>query len=238
MNKRHCPFQPERPSGAVSGETALVGCLRRRVLRLWIRRLEEMPAVSAMALPSTLEHMMPRTLDDFAAGLSARTGKRANRAAPPPWPPDCHCGQNPLVAYYMSGSWALEQALFESPCPRVSVARRRAILNRWRAMAGEEAAAFCAVCRVGRAGGAATCPGAARGPALGGLSFEPRIDLDHDFGRDGFPRAPDGPGMRATGACRSPGHSRENESHSNEPTEQRNHGWRTCACRPDPGPRF
>ena len=238
MNKRPCPLSAGRTGAAIPAEAALVACLRRRVLRLWIRRLEEMPAVNAMALPATLEHMMPRTLDEFASDLATNRGKGAGRASPPPWPPDCLCGQNPLLAYYMSGSWALEQALFESPCPRVSGARRRGILQRWRAMAAEETTAFCAACRIGRGAGGADCPGAKLSRGLGGLSFEPRIDLDHESGPDGFPCFPRGLGIRATGACRSPGSLTEEDSASNEHTQQRNHGRRPCACRPDPGARF
>ncbi len=111
--------------------------LRPELINVWKLELRSAPVVSALALPSSLEYLMTRTLDDLAIYLGLDTSTSTID-----WPPPCGCGRNPFRAYYLTGETALRTVLTgQAPA---AVARVHAA---WRNIASVELGAFCGLCQ-------------------------------------------------------------------------------------------
>lgn len=226
MNERGDTGQPRRTTRAASdtGEAVVISSrLRLRFLQLWRRRLGELPTVNAMALPAAMAYLMPETIAEFSARLASANAGPVNCGEPPDWPPGCLCGQNPFWAYYVSGAWALEQAVFDVGGTTVWWSRRRWILCEWRAMAEEEVSGFCALCRLALAQGGKSCPNA--GFRLDGRAVfsAHRIDLDQGFDAGDFSAATNGRGIREP-ETRRPSALRQHQTiNANEHTQLGNH---------------
>lgn len=146
-------------------------------MKIWIRQLEELPPVNAMALPPVLAYLMPYTLARFSAALKTANSFEASGDSSD-WPPGCLCGQNPFHAYYVTGAWALEQVLLDLGGPPAWWRLRRGILERWRDMAVEEVSGFCALCRYEMRNEGKACPHSRRDAKDTTVFFSELIDLD------------------------------------------------------------
>jgi hypothetical protein len=226
MNERGDTGQPRHTGRAVSGAgdtVAVSSRLRLRFLQLWRRRLRELPTVNAMALPAAMAYLMPETIAEFSARLASANAGPVNCAEPPDWPPGCLCGQNPFWAYYVSGAWALEQAVFDVGGTTVWWSRRRWILCEWRAMAEEEVSGFCALCRLALAQGGKACPNGGHRPDGRACFSARRVDLDQGFGAGDFSAATNGRGIREP-ETRRPSALRQHQTiNANEHTQLGNH---------------
>lgn len=226
MNERGDAGQPRHTGRAVSGagDTVVVSSrLRLRFLQLWRRRLRELPTVNAMALPAALAYLMPETIAEFSTRLASANAGPVNCGEPPDWPPGCLCGQNPFWAYYVSGAWALEQAVFDVAGTTAWWSRRRWILCEWRAMAEEEVSGFCALCRLALAQGGKSCPNAERRTDGHTFFSAHRVDLDQGFGAGDFSTATNRGGIREPDT-RRPSALRLNQTiNANAHTQLENH---------------
>jgi hypothetical protein len=226
MNERGDAGLPRRGARAASGagEAVVVSSrLRLRFLQLWRRRLGELPTVNAMALPAAMAYLMPETIAKFSARLVSANAGLVNCGEPPDWPPGCLCGQNPFWAYYVSGAWALEQAVFDVGGTTAWWSRRRWILCEWRAMAEEEVSGFCALCRLALAQGGKACPNGVRRPDGRACFSARRVDLDQGFGAGDFSAATNGDGMKEPDTRRPSALRLKQTINANEHTQLGNH---------------
>lgn len=151
----------------------LLFCLRelRPALReRWVTLLRSAPAVSPLAHPDALIHMMDWTLDVFFQNLNTRLERNlaAVFAAAPNVSKDagvcagggapCACGKNPFVVYFA----AAECALLETALPLFGTSERIPQLGEIRSamqiIANKEIRKFCTICRLDRQRHAQTEP--------------------------------------------------------------------------------
>ncbi len=149
-------------------QSTLVQALRAqrpRILRRWTVLLRAEGATTPLAHPDTLVHLIDWTFDEVLRGLATgsrqRPAARKFRAHPRP---DCACGRNPLLHFFIAGEQALLEALVlaQSADPRLQpVERDRALTElhlRIRALARAEVSTLCSLCqhRPGRSAGHTT----------------------------------------------------------------------------------
>jgi hypothetical protein len=138
-------------------ETLLQGLKahRRKIHSRWEVLLRTERVNTPLAYPDSLVHLIDWTLDQvFDALQTAATRKRSDRvhihAAARP---DCPCGRNPLLAFFLAGEQALLEALVLEQASRLSIDptdRDTALAELYRAVrsiARREIESFCSVCQ-------------------------------------------------------------------------------------------
>lgn len=128
---------------------------RRKIHGRWETLLRTERVNTPLAYPDSLVHLIEWTLDEVMAALRAmpprRRGDRhhAHGAARP----ECPCGRNPLLAFFLAGEQALLEALVLEQAARISidpVERDAALAELYQAIrtiARREVGAFCSVCQ-------------------------------------------------------------------------------------------
>lgn len=119
----------------------------------WDTLLRTERVTSPLAYPDALVHLIDWALDQLFTALrdpairrKAEHGRSAAR-------PECPCGRNPLLAFFLAGEQALLEALVLEQASHLPIdpAERDTALNELyyvvRAMARREVDAFCSVCR-------------------------------------------------------------------------------------------
>lgn len=131
-------------------------CAQRSAIHArWDVLLRTERVTSPLAYPDALVHLIEWALDQIFAGLrDPATRKKAEhaggRAAARP---DCPCGRNPLLAFFLAGEQALLEALVLEQAAHLPInpAERDTALNQLyyviRAIARREVDAFCSVCQ-------------------------------------------------------------------------------------------
>lgn len=135
---------------------------RPQLRQRWEERLRALPPSSALASPDALVHLMDSTLDRLGTEIGVEAPRRP--AGPPP---ECRCGLNPLVAYFITAEEALMETLFhdDTVWPVLSARdRERALTTLLRALrriAHADLETFCSLCqrRFGLRSSAAPCAG-------------------------------------------------------------------------------
>jgi len=121
---------------------------RPQLRRRWEERLRALPPSSALASPDALVHLMDSTLNRLGAELGAEAQR-----GPPGATPECRCGLNPLVAYFITAEEALMETLFldDTVWPALTTRdRERALatlLNALRRIAHADLETFCSLCQ-------------------------------------------------------------------------------------------
>jgi len=97
----------------------LVKRLRARrpaIRRAWEALLRAEPVATPLGHPDVLAHLINRTLNVVLGSLG--TGARRHRYAQPSSYSAiraiCVCGRNPLLAYFLAGERALQEAVFQA----------------------------------------------------------------------------------------------------------------------------
>jgi hypothetical protein len=123
--------------------------VRPRIRTRWEARLRVAPAVPrsvrSLVTPEMLVFMLDDTLarlETRLAGLSADGPPRRPHATFRLTHAGCECGLHLMLTYYETGAEALKECL-----PAATGAARLVILHEFNAMAHEEMAALCGVCR-------------------------------------------------------------------------------------------
>lgn len=130
-------------------------CAQRSAIHArWDVLLRTERVTSPLAYPDALVHLIEWALDQIFAGLRDPATRRkadhaGGRAAPRP---ECPCGRNPLLAFFLAGEQALLEALVLEQAAHLPVdpnERDRALNQLYyviRAIARREVDAFCSVC--------------------------------------------------------------------------------------------
>jgi hypothetical protein len=131
-------------------------CAQRSAIHArWDTLLRTERVTSPLAYPDALVHLIEWALDQIFASLrDPATRKKADhaggRAAARP---ECPCGRNPLLAFFLAGEQALLEALVLEQASHLPIdpRERDTALNQLyyviRAMARREVDAFCSVCQ-------------------------------------------------------------------------------------------
>jgi hypothetical protein len=127
----------------------LVSALRARrpdVHARWEALLRIERAISPLADPDNLVHLINWTLDEIFRALPAPPTVRAKPAI-------CPCGRNPYLAYFQAGEQAMQEALVlcQVALPPATAEDRDGALQDMKRVLGllahREIHAFCAVCQ-------------------------------------------------------------------------------------------
>lgn len=131
-------------------------CAQRQAIHArWDALLRTERVTSPLAYPDALVHLIEWALDQIFSSLRDPSIRRkaehaGGRAAARP---DCPCGRNPLLAFFLAGEQALLEALVLEQAAHLPVdpRERDTALNELyyvlRAMARREVEAFCSVCQ-------------------------------------------------------------------------------------------
>ncbi len=124
-----------------------------RILARWREQLRALPPSSALAAPELLTPLMAPAL----ARLRHEAAASAQPALPAPGAsPECRCGLNPLLAFYLTGEFAVFEVLWSQPdalAPLAPDAREELCARlraAWRRIAREGVETFCSLCQNGR----------------------------------------------------------------------------------------
>lgn len=134
----------------------LIEANRASIRRHWKALLQRNGAVTPMAHPDSLVHMIDLTLNEVLVAL--RSQKISRHAEPPPnyksLLKGCGCGRNPLLGYFMAGEQALIKTFVQTGVdaagPHPAAAEIYVVLHR---LARRELESFCSLCQYG-----AACP--------------------------------------------------------------------------------
>jgi hypothetical protein len=131
-------------------------CAQRSAIHArWDVLLRTERVTSPLAYPDALVHLIEWALDQIFAGLRDPATRRkadhaGGRAAARP---ECPCGRNPLLAFFLAGEQALLEALVLEQAAHLPIDpnERDTALNQLyyviRAIARREVDAFCSVCQ-------------------------------------------------------------------------------------------
>jgi len=131
-------------------------CAQRAAIHArWDTLLRTERVTSPLAYPDALVHLIDWALDQLFTSLRDPAVRRkaehaGGRSAARP---ECPCGRNPLLAFFLAGEQALLEALVIEQASHLPIdpAERDTALNELyyvvRAMARREVDAFCSVCR-------------------------------------------------------------------------------------------
>jgi hypothetical protein len=139
-------------------EESLVQSLRARRVEIrnrWNDLLHVERALSPLAHPDTLVYLLDETLEKILAGLNSPGGElnRATLGPAPAWP-NCDCGRNPYLRFYVAGEHALLEALVLIQAEihvRDANARDLAVLELYevvRRFARSDVELFCSLCQL------------------------------------------------------------------------------------------
>ncbi len=127
---------------------------RTQICARWTALLHIERANTALAHPDTLIHLLDWTFESIIQALELTLNRKtlavaqANSARP-----DCPCGRNPYLYFFIAGEQAWLEALVftQVAMPKLeAVARDQAVaelLNVVRTLARTEVEAFCSVCQ-------------------------------------------------------------------------------------------
>lgn len=124
---------------------------RLPLLKRWEESLRALPPSSGLAHPDSLVHLMASTLERVIAVLGASRAPLQRSSTP-----DCACGMNPLIAFFVTAEAAMIDTLFtaEPTWAGLSHADREGSLNVLRAALAEVACddieVFCSLCQYRR----------------------------------------------------------------------------------------
>jgi hypothetical protein len=138
-------------------QSALVSALRAQrpqICERWRALLHAEPVSSPLANPDALVHLIDWSLEEIFRALTTLTPRRRpGRGGVLDYKPDCPCGRNPLLAYFIAGEQAMQEALVLGqsaaasldPIERdASLAELKLVLHHF---ARREIEAFCGVCQ-------------------------------------------------------------------------------------------
>lgn len=128
---------------------------RQRIHARWDTLLRTERVTSPLAYPDALVHLIDWALDQiFAALHDPATARRAEHASGRTTArPECPCGRNPLLAFFLAGEQALLEALVleQASHQPVDPTDRDTSLGELyfviRSIARREVDAFCSVCQ-------------------------------------------------------------------------------------------
>jgi hypothetical protein len=143
-------------SGAM--QESLVCSLRaqRPLIRdRWEALLHAEPIATPLGNPSALVHLLDWTLDEIFRGLSTLGSRRrvGRKPACADYRPECACGRNPLLTYFLAGEQAVREALVlaQAAASTLDPIERDASLEEldlvFHHIARREIEAFCGVCQ-------------------------------------------------------------------------------------------
>lgn len=117
----------------------------------WAVLLRIEPANSPLALPDTLVHLIPDSLQKVLTAVAKRSsGKLSLKAAHAIHVPICGCNRNPYLAHFRAGEQALLEVAvtIQSELPRHESAEQdlAELIAATRRLAAEEIDAFCGIC--------------------------------------------------------------------------------------------
>ncbi|ACB74983.1 hypothetical protein [Opitutus terrae] len=127
-------------------------CARQPQIREhWAVLLRIEPANSPLALPDTLVHLIPDSVQKILAAVGKRSpGKLTLQTAHAIQVPVCGCNRNPYLAYFKAGEQALLEAAVtlqaEQPLHRSTEQDLAELVAATRRFAAEEIEAFCGIC--------------------------------------------------------------------------------------------
>lgn len=131
-------------------------CAQRQAIHArWDALLRTERVTSPLAYPDALVHLIEWALDQIFTslrdpGIRRKAEHAGGRAAARP---ECPCGRNPLLAFFLAGEQALLEALVLEQAAHLPIdpRERDTALNELyyvlRAMARREVDAFCSVCQ-------------------------------------------------------------------------------------------
>lgn len=132
-------------------------CAQRSAIHArWDALLRTERVTSPLASPDALVHLIDWALDQIFAGLRDPAMRRRPghgsgwRVAPRP---ECECGRNPLLAFFLAGEQALLEALVQEQAAHRPVdplerdTGLTELYNVMRTTARREVEAFCSVCQ-------------------------------------------------------------------------------------------
>lgn len=131
-------------------------CAQRSAIHArWDVLLRTERVTSPLAYPDALVHLIEWALDQIFAGLrDPATRRKADHAGGRASArPECPCGRNPLLAFFLAGEQALLEALVLEQAAHLPIDpnERDTALNQLyyviRAIARREVDAFCSVCQ-------------------------------------------------------------------------------------------
>lgn len=127
---------------------------RPQICARWSALLHIERANSALAHPDTLVHLMDWCFSGVLESLSAQNqGKPTHPTRASTQRPECPCGRNPYLYFFVAGEQAFLEALVltQAELPRLDpVARDRAVADLFssiRTLARSEVESFCSVCQ-------------------------------------------------------------------------------------------
>jgi hypothetical protein len=124
---------------------------RAAIRRRWEVLLRAAKASDPLANPDALVHLMDWTIDQVLHALRQEPARRLKRV--PGYSAAqaaCHCGHNPLLAYFLAGEQALIEAVAENWKQHSAVPPENAVAEVYLAfhgVAGRELGSFCAFCQ-------------------------------------------------------------------------------------------
>lgn len=132
-----------------------LGAQRQRIHARWDTLLRTERVTSPLAYPDALVHLIDWALDQvFAALRDPNTRRRAEHSSGRTTPrPECPCGRNPLLAFFLAGEQAMLEALVLEQAAHLPInpQERDVALSELyyaiRAIARREVEAFCSVCQ-------------------------------------------------------------------------------------------
>ncbi|MBI5768980.1 MAG: hypothetical protein HZA93_14385 [Verrucomicrobia bacterium] len=133
-------------------DPAILRALRARapfIRKHWDTLLHVEPVNGPLANPDTLAHLIPSSLEQIFQALSHPVKVHA-LPAPKECLIDCHCGNNPYIAYFIAGEQALVEALVLVQVGLPQIARTGHDLAEVqfvvRHLARDEIDGFCGIC--------------------------------------------------------------------------------------------
>lgn len=127
---------------------------RTQICARWTTLLHIECANTALAHPDTLIHLLDWTFDSIIQALELTSNRKTIAAALASGArPDCPCGRNPYLYFFIAGEQAWLEALVftQVAMPKLeAMARDQAmaeLLNVVRMLARTEVEAFCSVCQ-------------------------------------------------------------------------------------------
>lgn len=127
---------------------------RTQICARWTALLHIERANTALAHPDTLIHLLDWTFDSIIQALELTLNRKTLAAAQASGArPDCPCGRNPYLYFFIAGEQAWLEALVftQVAMPKLeAVARDQAVaelVNIVRTLARTEVEAFCSVCQ-------------------------------------------------------------------------------------------
>lgn len=113
------------------------------------------PVTTPLAYPDALVHLLDWTLEAIFRELATTAARRRTGRRPTmtDYRPDCPCGRNPLLTYFVAGEQAMREALVlaQASSLHIDPVERDAALDDLnlaiRHIARREIEAFCGVCQ-------------------------------------------------------------------------------------------